>query len=113
MRMGMASEVVRLDVFQLPATAIEASIKPKNMLPASPINMFALGKLYLKKPKALPISAKEVAVSTKLPLINASTPKKNDAIAAIPAQRPFILSIRLKAFVIPTIQRQVKTILRN
>ena len=51
---GIASDVVRNLVDQLPVMALAARINPTTRLPVSPINMRARGKLCFRKPSEAP-----------------------------------------------------------
>ena len=57
MTTGIDNDKVTLSVSQLPIMARHASRKPNTKLPASPMNMRAIGKLYLKNPRHEPAIA--------------------------------------------------------
>ncbi len=89
---------------------IMLTIKPINILPVSPIKIFAGLKLYLKNPRQDPARAMDKeAIKNCLSKLERRK-KKKEAIAAIPTDKPSILSNRLKAFVIPTTHRNVNGI---
>ena len=92
------------------AIARPASVKPRNMLPLSPIKMPAGGKLKTRKPAKAPASARLTHSRAIFPASQKKYPKTRAAISAIPPASPSILSSRLSAFVIPTSQKYVKRI---
>ena len=53
-----------------PKSAITAIIKPKNILPVSPINILAGGKLWNKNPNVLPSIIKDKIISRPPNLFN-------------------------------------------
>ena len=88
-----------------PNNMITLIIRPKKVLPVSPINIFAGGKLNTKKPKVDPSIINDSIMSKPLNLfrIRAITPIVRKYIEDIHAHKPSSPSIRLTAFIIPTI----------
>ena len=94
---------------QLEARPREATANPSSWLPLSPMKTAARRpsrKLYGRNPRHAKSRPSE-RVATRLLgwTVNASIAKNPHAIAASVAARPSMLSSRLNAFVIPTIQR--------
>src|SRR3972149_3764177 len=82
--------------------------KRRKKLPAAPIKIRAGGKFLRRKPKTAPMKTAEAPAPPGFPSQRKKTRRKPPAINAIPAERPSMLSSRLKAFVIPTIQKSVR-----
>src|SRR3989338_6675683 len=101
------TDVGAVGLRQLPRAATQARLNPTNRLPASPMKIRDR-KLLGRNPRQAPASA-----AAALTVGNCSGPtstyraareaKVSPAMAATPADRPFMLSRRLKALVIPTI----------
>lgn len=89
---------------------IIARRNPRNILPVSPINIWAGLKLYLRNPKQLPARAADKEAIKNCPFIAERIKKKEAAMPAIPTDKPSILSKRLKALVIPTTHKNVRGI---
>src|SRR5574341_927484 len=107
----MMTEVGTVGLFQLPRAARQARVKPMNRLPASPMKIRDR-KLLGRNPRHAPAraaAARAVGICSgpTSTYRAARTANVSPAMAAIPPDRPFMLSRRLKAFVIPTIQRKV------
>ena len=65
---GRNRETTRLD--DLKSTAYKdnvAKINPKNMLPASPMNILAGLKLNIKNPRQVPVTIKDTCINKILP----------------------------------------------
>jgi uncharacterized membrane protein len=105
--MGTAKAIVAAP-FNAPSTEITASVKPKSMAPASPMNMVAGLKLYGKNPKALPASATASAEAKTCPRDEATAKRAKAPIIDTPAAKPSRPSRKLTTFTIPTIQRMVR-----
>ena len=107
---GTARVTARLETcWAVPITATVARVNHRNILPESPINILAGLKLYLRKPKLAPakITANIATVSI---LFKREWINRIDAeIKATPQAKPSILSKRLKALVIATTQKIVKS----
>ena len=58
-RIGRQKDRLILSVSQLPSIAMHANVNPRNMLPESPMKIFAFGKLCFKNPKHAPAKANE------------------------------------------------------
>src|SRR4030042_1886536 len=95
----------------LRAIANTASEKPKNMLPLSPINILAGGKLNTRKPRIQPARDKDRISKSGYPAFQKNIERNPEVINATPPARPSILSSKLIAFVIPTNQKKVRMIL--
>jgi len=102
---------VKACVFVNPSfSPIIARRNPRNILPVSPINIWAGLKLYLRNPKQLPARAADKEAIKNCPFIAERIRKKEEAMPAIPTDKPSILSRRLKALVIPTTHKNVRGI---
>ena len=88
---------------------IDPNVAPTVKDPVSPINIFAGYLLYFKKPKQLPIVIQLKKHEYKSLLIKPNIKKPVQLIMEMPAARPSSPSIQFKAFIIPTIQINVKT----
>ena len=86
-----------------PSNIIILIISPKNVLPVSPMNIFAGGKLYTKNPNVDPNIINDSIISNppKLFSINAITPIVRKYIEDIPAHNPSSPSIRFIALLLP------------
>ena len=81
------------------------NIKPKKFEPASPINVFAGEKLYGKNPVNAPISAVIIIIAIIGDSFNANIINNEiHDINVIPDDKPSKPSVKLIAFVTPTIQ---------
>ncbi len=88
--------------------------KPMTSDPASPMKILAGGKLKVKNPISVPTSTIAREPTNTWPLITAGISRIDAQIAAMPAAAPSMLSRKLNAFMIRTIQnaeRQVVMIL--
>ena len=72
--------------------------------PASPINILAGGKLKTKKPDNVPMKISVKLLTKTWPLKAAAVNNIQLIITAIPAEAPSILSRKLNALIIRTIQ---------
>ncbi|MNP19343.1 hypothetical protein D3C76_1118650 [compost metagenome] len=84
--------------------------KPRNNAPESPIKILAGWKLKYRKPKMLPSSNRHSNTTIVFPIMKAITAIVPIAIADTPAASPSKPSIKLMAFVTPTIHKIVKGI---
>ena len=92
-------------VFATPNIEITANEYPRKFDPVSPINVFAGFKLYGKNPTNAPISDVIKIIETTGDPLNANTISiETHEIIDIPDDNPSNPSIKLIAFVIPTIQ---------
>ena len=94
----------------IPKIEIIDKVKPKKLEPVSPKNVFAGLKLYGKNPNIAP----DKAVTNKIeirgePFKAKIISKETQEIRETPLDKPSNPSIKLIAFVIPTIQMMVKT----
>jgi hypothetical protein len=103
---GRASDTI-VPVFMAHITLTEPSMKPRNILPQSPIKIRAGLKLKNKNPDKLPVKASIITASTRSPQTNANTAITVQAIAQIPAASPSRPSIRFTALVMLIIHRIV------
>jgi hypothetical protein len=103
---GMAK--VKADVFvNLSFNPITARRNPRNILPVSPMKIFAGLKLYRRNPKQLPAKAADKEAIKNCPFMAERRRKKEEAMPAMPTDKPSILSKRLKALVMPTTHKNV------
>ena len=86
-----------------------AKKKPTTSEPASPIKILAGGKLNTKNPDNVPMKTSARPPTKTWPLIAAAVNKMQLAITAIPADAPSILSRKLNALIIKTIQTAEST----
>jgi hypothetical protein len=86
-------------------------IKPKKWLPELPRYTLAGGKLKTRNPKVTAHKIRERICIFKSGLRKAITNKELLTIKAVPAAKPSIMSNKLKALVIPKIQKNVTTAL--
>ncbi|MNN35432.1 hypothetical protein D3C81_1492820 [compost metagenome] len=93
-----------------PSSDNSAKLKPRNRAPESPMKILAGWKLKYKNPIMLPRSNKHSSATITLPIRNDITAIVPIAIAETPAASPSKPSIRLMAFVTPTIHRMVNGI---
>ena len=84
-----------------------ASIYPKNMLPESPMKIEARGRLNAQKPSVTPIKTIIRRSREYWPCHQQSVPKHTNAIIAKPPAKPSKPSIKLIAFITPTIHKIV------
>ena len=89
-----------------PTQASTASVDPRNKLPESPMKIVAGLKLNRRKPAPAPAIAAATAKTPGSPC-REDTHTATAVTTAMPAQRPSMLSSRLKAFAVPTIQSTV------
>jgi hypothetical protein len=117
-RMGRKSVATVVPAaFQLAERPSAASEKPSSWLPESPMKI-AAGlpgrRLKGRKPaQASPTASARTSTSRLSCVVEPSMAKYAQAIAAIVAARPSMLSRRLKAFVIPTSQRTAIAVART
>ena len=78
--------------------------KPTTSDPASPIKILAGGKLKVKKPISVPTITMASEPTNTCPLMTAGISSIAAQIAAIPAAAPSMLSRKLNALIIRTIQ---------
>jgi len=105
-RLGRARATIVPD-FVAHITLAEASTKPKNMLPQSPIKIRAGLKLKNRNPDKLPKRASITTAINGRPLLNEKIAITAQVIAEMPAARPSRPSIMFTAFVMVTIQKMV------
>lgn len=74
---------------------------PRKKLPESPMNIFAGGKLNIKKPRHAPINVIETLIVAKSFIVNKKREITNKDIIDIPEDKPSRLSIRFTALIIP------------
>ena len=77
-------------------------VKPRNRLPASPMNIRAGWKLCSRNPAQAPATAAERRAASTAPMLTKSSAWASAAMAATPAARPSMLSSRLNALVSAT-----------
>ena len=105
-RIGTIKAIVAAH-FTAPITEIPAKMKPRNMLPVSPMKILAGLKLYRKNPRAEPARAAVNRATTMTSCCSATRKIVMEAITATPAARPSRPSMRLTVLVSPTIQNTV------
>ena len=66
-----------------------------------------MGKLYGKNPASAPVMRKQVVATRNWPWLAEMIPKYHAPISPSPAQRPFMLSMKLKALTTVTIHKMV------
>ena len=100
-----AINTTSVTVFATPRIEIVAKLNPKNCAPTSPINVFAGFTLNGKKPPIAPAKAviKIIDINGESFVENIISKLMQD-ISDTPEDRPSSPSIKLIAFVIPTIQ---------
>ena len=81
--------------------------KPRSCEPTSPMNILAGLKLYGMKPRHAPTSAARITATFGSATNIATTSIVSELIVDTPTASPSSPSIRLTAFVQPTIQRRV------
>ncbi|MNV39588.1 hypothetical protein D3C71_1311730 [compost metagenome] len=81
--------------------------KPRNREPVSPIKILAGWKLKNRKPTMLPSRSRQISATMTFPIKKAIVAIVAIAIPDTPAASPSNPSIRLTAFVTPTIQKIV------
>ncbi len=80
---------------------------PKNMLPESPMKIEAWGRLNNQKPSVTPTNTKIKMSREYWPCHKQSIPKHANAIITKPLAKPSKPSIKLIAFITPTIHKIV------
>ena len=106
-----AIKTIAVYVFATPKIEIIDNEKPKKLEPVSPINVLAGLKLKGKNPSIDPAKAVINIIAIKGESFNVKIiNKERQEIAHIPEDSPSSPSIKLMAFVIPTIQIVVKII---
>jgi len=101
---GYANLIKRLAGFPKPSVA---RVNPRNRAPQSPMNTLAGGKLKHRNPMHDPARAVAMSAPRGSPFRMQMNPMDIEAKSAAPAATPSLPSIRLKAFVVPTIQTSV------
>ena len=87
-----------------------ATKNPTMSEPASPIKILAGGKLNNKNPNSVPTKTRARPPTRIWPLSAAATKRMELVIAAMPAEAPSMLSRKLKALMIRTIQAAERTV---
>src|SRR6266581_3017812 len=114
-KMGTASTGRKLRE-RPPERFIKAELARKNPInidPQSPMKIEARCELYTRKARSDAAKAASISASIGCPPDKKLSARKPEAIAAIPAASPSMLSSRLIALVIPTSQKIVKIRLRE
>src|SRR2546422_5526912 len=84
-----------------------ASVNPRKRLPESPRKIRALLKLYRRNPSTEPPRTSAIVAVARSPFMNEIVKIVSETMQATPDARPSRPSIRLNAFVTPTIQSSV------
>src|SRR5262245_15780907 len=111
---GMARMPKRFEACsQDPRIVVQARVNPRKRLPQSPMKIRAGLKLKMRKPRVAPSTDRERMEISGRPWISEKTNVVRAEMAATPAERPSMLSRRLKALVIPTTHKRVRKMFRK
>ena len=103
---------VAVAYFCEPVTTMTESTYPRTRLPESPRKTFAGLKLKGRNPSNAPINTNKTVASSIAPVYMKIAAQVPAAMLPRPAAQPSKPSIRLNAFVMPTIQKMVRGIER-
>ncbi len=81
---------------------------PRKLLPHSPMNIFAGGKLCFRNPSTLPRKTASIVATNNCCICTAKVKRIAPLIKATPALNPSMLSMRLKLFIIRRNQKAVR-----